>query len=120
MDPWFLHQMKQVSDELKSMESATMESVDEHALRSAKRMGISDDRLAVVLNTESTKVGELHCKKLGVKLPFSSVVDTCAAEFESLTPYMYSCYDEEDEAAPTSKKKVIILGSGPEPHRAGH
>ena len=50
--------------------------------------------------------------KLGVK-PVFKLVDTCAAEFESLTPYMYSCYDEEDEAAPTAKKKVIILGSGP-------
>src|SRR6201992_4207714 len=88
MDPWFLHQMKQVSDELKAMESATMESVDEHTLRSAKRMGISDDRLAVVLNTESSKVGELR-QKLGVK-PVFKLVDTCAAEFQSLTPYMSS------------------------------
>jgi carbamoyl-phosphate synthase large subunit len=51
-------------------------------------------------------------KRLGVK-PVYKLVDTCAAEFESLTPYMYSCYDEEDEAPPTAKKKVIILGSGP-------
>jgi carbamoyl-phosphate synthase large subunit len=57
-------------------------------------------------------------KKLGVK-PVYKLVDTCAAEFESFTPYMYSCYDEEDEAPPTAKKKVIILGSGAEPDWAG-
>jgi carbamoyl-phosphate synthase large subunit len=109
MDPWFLHQMKQISDELKDVESA--ESVDEHVLRSAKRMGISDERLALALKTDAAKVRALRMK-LGVK-PVFKLVDTCAAEFESLTPYMYSCYDEEDEAAPTAKKKVIILGSGP-------
>ncbi len=78
-------------------------------------MGLSDARLAVTLGIEdgegAAKVRELR-KKLGVK-PVYKLVDTCAAEFESLTPYMYSCYDEEDEAAPTAKKKVIILGSGP-------
>ena len=51
-------------------------------------------------------------KKLGV-MPVYKMVDTCAGEFESFTPYLYSCYDEEDEAAPTNKKKVLILGSGP-------
>jgi carbamoyl-phosphate synthase large subunit len=112
MDPWFLHQMKVISDELKQIEEMSIDSLDEHTLRSAKRMGISDDRLALALGTDDAGEVRTLRSKFGVK-PVFKLVDTCAAEFESLTPYMYSCYDEEDEAAPTSKKKVIILGSGP-------
>ncbi len=82
---------------------------------SAKRMGISDERLAAELGLEgaagTAEVRALR-KKLGVK-PVFKMVDTCAGEFESYTPYLYSCYDEEDEAAPTARKKIIILGSGP-------
>jgi len=114
MDPWFLHQMKQIAEELKVVAEVGLEKMDAGTLLSAKRMGLSDSRVAVALGIEdggAAKVRALR-KKLGVK-PVYKLVDTCAAEFESLTPYMYSCYDEEDEAAPTSKKKVIILGSGP-------
>jgi carbamoyl-phosphate synthase large subunit len=114
MDPWFLHQMKQIAEELKVVAEVGLEKMDVATLLAAKRMGLSDSRLAVTLGIEdggAAKVRALR-KKLGVK-PVYKLVDTCAAEFESLTPYMYSCYDEEDEAAPTAKKKVIILGSGP-------
>jgi carbamoyl-phosphate synthase large subunit len=114
MDPWFLHQMKQIAEELKSVAAVGIEGMDADGLRSAKRMGLSDERLAAAFGIEdggAAKVRALR-KRLGVK-PVYKLVDTCAAEFESLTPYMYSCYDEEDEAAPTAKKKVIILGSGP-------
>jgi carbamoyl-phosphate synthase large subunit len=115
MDPWFLHQIKQITDEIKAVGARSMDEVTADQLRTAKRMGISDERLAAVwglTGAEGTaKVRELR-KKLGVK-PVYKLVDTCAAEFESFTPYLYSCYDEEDEAAPTSKKKIIILGSGP-------
>jgi carbamoyl-phosphate synthase large subunit len=114
MDPWFLHQMKQIAEELKVVAGVGLEKMDKGTLLSAKRMGLSDSRVAVALGIEdggAAKVRALR-KKLGVK-PVYKLVDTCAAEFESLTPYMYSCYDEEDEAAPTAKKKVIILGSGP-------
>ena len=115
MDPWFLHNMKQIADELRELRGTTIDALDEPALRSIKRKGISDERLAATLGLEGrdgTKQVRLRREKLGVK-PVYKLVDTCAAEFESLTPYMYSCYDEEDEAAPTGKKKVIILGSGP-------
>lgn len=118
MDPWFLHQMKQVSDEIKAVEAKAaagggIAALDAETLRTAKRMGISDDRLALAIGEEGASAQvRLLRTKLGVK-PVFKLVDTCAAEFESLTPYMYSCYDEEDEAAPTAKKKVIILGSGP-------
>jgi carbamoyl-phosphate synthase large subunit len=114
MDPWFLHQMKQIAEELKVVADMGLEKMDKGTLLAAKRMGLSDSRVAVALGIEdggAAKVRALR-KKLGVK-PVYKLVDTCAAEFESLTPYMYSCYDEEDEAAPTAKKKVIILGSGP-------
>jgi carbamoyl-phosphate synthase large subunit len=115
MDPWFLHQMKQIAEELKVVAEVGIEKMDAAELLSAKRMGLSDARLGAACGLEDSegaaKVRALR-KKLGVK-PVYKLVDTCAAEFESLTPYMYSCYDEEDEAPPTAKKKVIILGSGP-------
>jgi carbamoyl-phosphate synthase large subunit len=140
MDPWFLHQMKMIADELKVVASVGVEKIDAAGLLTAKRMGLSDERLAAAFEAgagkkqipfgndsknsngndkddaakgtvRSADVRALR-KKLGVK-PVYKLVDTCAAEFESLTPYMYSCYDEEDEAPPTAKKKVIILGSGP-------
>ncbi len=78
-------------------------------------MGISDERLAAVWGlkgAEGTAAVRALRKKLDV-MPVYKLVDTCAAEFESYTPYLYSCYDEEDEAAPTKKKKILILGSGP-------
>jgi carbamoyl-phosphate synthase large subunit len=115
MDPWFLHQMKQISDELKAVGESTPEAMDAETLQHVKRMGISDERLAATWKLEGkdavASVRALR-KKLGVK-PVFKMVDTCAGEFESFTPYLYSCYDEEDEAPPTTKKKVIILGSGP-------
>jgi len=115
MDPWFLYQMKQISDELAEVVKLDAKTLEAHDLRIAKRMGLSDERLASALGLDGKDSGasvRVLRKKLGVK-PVFKLVDTCAAEFESFTPYLYSCYDEEDEAAPTAKKKVIILGSGP-------
>ena len=115
MDPWFLNQMKQITDEVAAVAAANPATVTADELRSAKRMGVSDERLAAEWELDGAagiaQVRELRTK-LGVK-PVFKLVDTCAAEFESYTPYLYSCYDEEDEAAPTARKKIIILGSGP-------
>jgi carbamoyl-phosphate synthase large subunit len=115
MDPWFLHQMKQITDEIKAIGEKTIENVTAEELRTAKRMGISDERLAAcwgLSGAEGTAAVRALRKKLNV-MPVYKLVDTCAAEFESFTPYLYSCYDEEDEAPPTDRKKIMILGSGP-------
>jgi carbamoyl-phosphate synthase large subunit len=111
MDLWFLNQMKQITDEIKAIAAQGADHVTADDLRLAKRMGVSDERLAAEWGTTTAEARALRTK-LGVK-PVFKMVDTCAGEFESYTPYLYSCYDEEDEAAPTAHKKIIILGSGP-------
>jgi carbamoyl-phosphate synthase large subunit len=112
MDPWFLYQLKEINDQQLELEKHPIESIPTQVLRESKRMGFSDGRLAGVWRLEGQeKVRHLR-KKHGV-LPVYKRVDTCAAEFESYTPYLYSTYEDEDEATPTEKKKVIILGSGP-------
>ncbi|MHB8302976.1 MAG: carbamoyl-phosphate synthase large subunit [Acidobacteriaceae bacterium] len=115
MDPWFLQQIKEITDTIAELGETTYDAIAPELLRKAKRMGVSDARLADVWGMENpdaaTKIRELRLKQ-NLK-PVYKLVDTCAAEFESFTPYFYSCYDEEDEAVPTAKKKVIILGSGP-------
>src|ERR1700674_5210395 len=115
IDPWFLYQLKEINDMQLELEKHPMESIPTDVLREAKRMGFSDGRLAATwrLNGKGDLDKVRHQrKKHGIK-PVYKRVDTCAAEFESYTPYLYSTYEEEDEAAPTAKKKVIILGSGP-------
>jgi carbamoyl-phosphate synthase large subunit len=115
MDPWFLHNIKEVTDAITAVGDTTPDNISYDQLRKAKRMGISDARIAEVWHLEGpagvTQVRDLR-RHHDIKAVFKKV-DTCAAEFESDTPYLYSSFDEEDEAPPTSKRKVIILGSGP-------
>ena len=111
IDPWFLRQVKDVVDEEQSLKGRKLEDLDEATLRQAKRDGISDVYLAKATGTTADEV-RAYRKEKGVVAVFNRV-DTCAAEFESFTPYMYSSYESECEAAPTSRKKVMILGSGP-------
>jgi len=115
IDPWFLYQIKEINDMQLELEKHPMESIPVDVLREAKRMGFSDGRLAGVwrLNGKGAQEKVRHLRKKNKITPVYKRVDTCAAEFESYTPYLYSTYEEEDEATPTSKKKVIILGSGP-------
>src|SRR5579883_3034708 len=114
IDPWFLYQLKEINDVWNDVAQYPIDAPEEK-IREAKRAGLSDERLARIWGFEgrdgSAKVRELRNKR-AVK-PVYKHVDTCAAEFESYTPYLYSTYEEEDEAKPTKKKKVIILGSGP-------
>ena len=116
IDPWFLHQLKEISDEQANLPKLSAQTVTADQLRDLKRVGFSDARLSQSLQVENGK-GSLELvhqlrKQHGIR-PVYKRVDTCAAEFESFTPYMYSTYEEEDEATPTDRKKVIILGSGP-------
>jgi carbamoyl-phosphate synthase large subunit len=115
IDPWFLYQLKEINDMQLELEKHPMESIPVDVLREAKRMGFSDGRLAGVwrLNGKGAQEKVRYVRKKNKITPVYKRVDTCAAEFESYTPYLYSTYEEEDEAAPTDRKKVIILGSGP-------
>ena len=111
IDPWFLSEMKEIADMSKTISAYTPQSIPLDLLREAKRSGFSDIRMARLMKA---KPGELSARRTAEKLfPVYKRVDTCAAEFESYTPYFYSTYEEEDEAAPSSRKKIIILGSGP-------
>jgi carbamoyl-phosphate synthase large subunit len=115
MDPWFLHQLQEITLEQMRIQETTPAAVSEETLRKWKRFGLSDERIAVEWGLEGhdgvRQVRELREAK-GIR-PVFKLVDTCAAEFESMTPYLYSTYDEEDEAPPTDRPKIIILGSGP-------
>src|SRR5262250_1368395 len=115
IDPWFLYQLKEINEMQLELEKHPMESVPVEVVREAKRMGFSDGRLAGVwrLDGKGGQEKVRHFRKKDRLKPVYKRVDTCAAEFESYTPYLYSTYEDEDEAAPTAKKKVIILGSGP-------
>lgn len=115
MDPWFLHQLREITEAQSAISETTPETITTEALLRLKRFGLSDERIATEWKLEghagTQQVRELRESK-GIK-PVFKLVDTCAAEFESMTPYLYSTYDEEDEAPPTKTHKVIILGSGP-------
>jgi carbamoyl-phosphate synthase large subunit len=115
IDPWFLHQIKEITDTVGTFDGIGIADATPQQLRKAKRMGISDERIADVCGlTGADGIEQVRQARLaaGIK-PVFKLVDTCAAEFESSTPYLYSSYDEEDEAPPTTRPKVIILGSGP-------
>ncbi|MBL8186704.1 MAG: carbamoyl-phosphate synthase large subunit, partial [Acidobacteria bacterium] len=111
IDPWFLTQLRQVVDMQEAIKEEDLASLSAEQIRSAKRMGFSDARLADLLKTTED---EVRAKRLaaGVR-PVYKRVDTCGAEFESHTPYLYSTYETECEAAPTDRRKIMILGSGP-------
>ena len=115
IDPWFLYQLKEINDMQLEVEKHPLESVPTEVLREAKRMGFSDGRLAGTwrLSGKGDQEKIRHLRKKHKVQPVYKRVDTCAAEFESYTPYLYSTYEDEDEATPTPKKKVMILGSGP-------
>src|SRR5438270_4224469 len=111
IDPWFLYQLKEITNLSSEIGKYNTETIPTEVLRDAKRMGISDERLGLILHTSGEDIFRLRQHR-GL-YPVYKLVDTCAGEFESYTPYFYSTYEEEDEAPPTNKKKVLILGSGP-------
>src|SRR5256886_861308 len=111
IDPWFLNEMKEIADLIKHVSQHTIDSLPTDLLTEAKRSGFSDARIALLVNAKARDVAAKR-GDYGI-VPVYKRVDTCAAEFESYTPYFYSSYEEEDEAGPGNRKKIIILGSGP-------
>lgn len=111
IDPWFLAQIEQIVSTEKALSGRTLDSLAKDEIVFLKRKGFSDKRLAKLLGTNQH---ELRARRhaLGVR-PVYKRVDTCAAEFATQTAYLYSTYDEECEAAPTDKKKIMVLGGGP-------
>ena len=103
IDPWFLSNMKEIAD--------FEPTISEANLRQAKQMGFSDIQVAGRLGMDEEGVRTLRARR-GIT-PAYKLVDTCAAEFEAYTPYFYSTYDAEDEARPSTRKKIMILGGGP-------
>jgi carbamoyl-phosphate synthase large subunit len=117
IDLWFLDNLKEIVEREEELNGKALAEISRDALYSAKQMGFSDLRLAALLQGDAGAPAtepEVRARRieLGVR-PVFKRVDTCGAEFESFTPYLYSSYEAEDEAAVTDRKKVMILGSGP-------
>ena len=111
IDPWFLYQIEEIVQIELALEKKTLADLDEELLFGLKRKGFSDRRLAYLLDTTETEIRKLR-HALNVR-PVYKRVDTCAAEFNTTTSYFYSTYEKECEAAPTDRKKVMVLGGGP-------
>jgi carbamoyl-phosphate synthase large subunit len=111
IDPWFIGQLQEIIAVNRRLASVTVETVPEDLLREGKRIGTSDEQLAQMWKT--TPAAVRHRRAKARIFPVFKRVDTCAAEFESFTPYMYSTYEDEDESEPTDRPKIAILGSGP-------
>ncbi len=111
IDPWFLHNLRQIADMEGELAKISLSSATPQTLRKAKEFGFSDRQLAHLWKTDEANIRSLR-KKLHVQ-PVFKTVDTCAAEFEAHTPYHYSTYEMENEFKDSGKKKVIILGGGP-------
>ncbi|HJR73394.1 MAG TPA: carbamoyl-phosphate synthase large subunit [Luteimonas sp.] len=111
VDPWFLDQIEEIIATEQDVASSGLDALDAKRLRRLKRMGFSDARLAQLLGTDEKAVRALR-RAHGIK-PVYKRVDSCAAEFATTTAYLYSTYEDECEAQPTSRDKIIVLGGGP-------
>jgi len=111
IDPWFLAQIQEIVNIELEVEKRTLGDLDRETLRFLKKKGFSDRRLAYLLDSSEGEVRKLR-HSLGVR-PVYKRVDTCAAEFATTTACLYSTYEDECEAQPTDRKKIIVLGGGP-------
>ena len=111
IDPWFLQQFKDLTELRKTAEMIGLRDMSYDLMRTLKRAGFGDRELADILGVDEGAVREKR-SELKLRTAFKRI-DTCAAEFESFTPYLYSSFEDSCEADPTDKQKVIILGSGP-------
>jgi carbamoyl-phosphate synthase large subunit len=111
IDPWFLHQLREIFEMEQQLKPQTLATIEPALFRRAKQFGFSDAQLAHLLKTELSAVRSER-KKRGINTTYR-LVDTCAAEFEAFTPYYYSSYGDENEVLPSTKRKIMILGGGP-------
>ncbi|HET8525982.1 MAG TPA: carbamoyl-phosphate synthase large subunit [Actinomycetota bacterium] len=111
IDPWFVDQIAQVVDEIRRLEGRGLDDLDAADVRRAKRAGLSDRRIGGLVSAEEAEV-RARRSALGERAVFKTV-DTCAGEFPARTPYHYSTYEEQDEARPAERERVVILGAGP-------
>jgi len=111
IDPWFLDKLKELLEIEKFLKRTPLKQLTKEQMYEVKRNGFSDRQIAYATKTKEDEV-RTYRKQLEV-IPVYKTVDTCAAEFEALTPYYYSTYEEETEVLPTDKPKVMILGGGP-------
>lgn len=111
IDPWFLNKLKELLEIEKFLKRTSLKQLTKEQMYEVKRNGFSDRQIAYATKTKEDEV-RTYRKQLEV-IPVYKTVDTCAAEFEALTPYYYSTYEEETEVLPTDKPKVMILGGGP-------
>jgi carbamoyl-phosphate synthase large subunit len=111
IDPWFVDQIAQVVEETLGLHGRALGSISDVELREAKRVGLSDARIAQL--TGSTELVVRRRREELAVAPVFKTVDTCAGEFPAVTPYHYSTYEEEDEVRPASRSRVVILGAGP-------
>ena len=111
IDPWFLQNFKQIVDTETEIVARGFQGLDEDFLKSCKQKGFSDVQLAYLTGTSENDIRDLRMQH--AILPVYKLVDTCAAEFESYTPYCYSTYEKENEAVTNEQKKIVILGGGP-------
>ncbi len=111
IDPWFLAQIKEIVDLEMELDDQKLEDIGREKLRELKRKGFSDRRLAFLFNSDE-KIVRAKRHALGIR-PVYKRVDTCAAEFATRTAYMYSTYEDECEAEPTDRRKIMVLGGGP-------
>lgn len=111
IDEWFINQIEEIVELEGKLRAFTLDKLPYELLRKCKRAGFSDAHIAELVGATEKEVREKRIKNK--ILPVYKCVDTCAGEFESFTPYYYSCYEDECESMPSEKNKIIILGSGP-------
>lgn len=111
MDKFFLNKIKNIVEAEENLKKTTLEELDKETLKNYKKMGFSDKGMAILMGCGEPDIRE---RRIGFGIvPVYKKVDTCAGEYEAVSPYYYSTYDEENEAIPSKRKKVIVIGSGP-------
>ena len=112
IDKWFLRQIEELIHVEKEIEKYKLDTIPRDLMDLAKKKGYADRQIAHLLDCLESEVFDKRYKEMGIKRVYK-LVDTCAAEFEALTPYYYSTFGEENESIRSNKKKVVVLGSGP-------